>query len=200
MDNLCPICKKDDQVQRIETLISANQASGVSTGYTVGTTFSNGKVGTTGGYAASHITLSTNLAKLLEPPVSPSKPQGYGCWWVLYGYLIIVVGVLFGAPFMIPGCVIMLISKGNDGVFLLGAILAIIGYGIGIGLAIIKAIKDDRKKKETSQKRFDEEMPKWQKAIQLWKRLYYCQRDGIVYDPKTGEYCSPENLKNFLYM
>jgi uncharacterized membrane protein len=29
-------------------------------------------------------------------------------------------------------------------------------------------------------------MPAWREAMERWNSLYYCARDGIVFDPETG--------------
>ena len=39
----------------------------------------------------------------------------------------------------------------------------------------------------------------WDKAIERWDRLYYCDRDDIVFDPETNETCSKKDVKQFVY-
>ena len=39
----------------------------------------------------------------------------------------------------------------------------------------------------------------WDKAMERWNRLYYCNRDDIVFDPETNETCSKKDVKQFVY-
>ena len=39
----------------------------------------------------------------------------------------------------------------------------------------------------------------WDNAMERWNRLYYCNRDDIVFDPETNETCSKKDLKQFVY-
>ncbi len=206
MENICPVCQKDDLVQRVETLVAAGQSSGTYSGPSVGTTYSDGKFGTVGGYTTLSGSTSSNLAKLLEPPSSPPKPKGYGCWWILIAYPVIpIVGSFFSIPFMIPGGIILGIAASRNqhaatsplGGF--GIALIMIGAIIGIGLAIRYFVRRDRQKKAIMQQELNEAMPTWEKAMNLWKRLYYCHRDGIVYDPDSDHTCVPSEVQDFVY-
>ncbi|NMC33988.1 MAG: hypothetical protein GYA36_16225 [Veillonellaceae bacterium] len=74
-------------------------------------------------------------------------------------------------------------------------------------------IRKDRKKAESkkndaennykryfeAKSEYDYKLPKWPRALVKWKRLYYCDRDDIIYDPETGETCNPNSLDEFVY-
>jgi len=205
MANICPICQKDDLIQRIETLVSASQSSGTFSGPTVAATYSNGKLGSAGGYTTLSGSTTSNLAKLLEPPSLPPTPKGYGCWWILIASVIPLAGLPFSLPFLIPGVVLTKISSGftdptlNSQIFGLAIALIVIGACIGYWLAIRFFINNERKKKAKMQETYSIAKPKWEIAMQRWKRLYYCHRDGIVYDPETGETCDPASVNGFVY-
>jgi hypothetical protein len=206
MANICPICQKDDMIQRVETLVSAGQSSGTFSGPTVAATFSDGKLRPAGGYTTLSGSTSSNLAKLLEPPSSPPEPKGYGCWWILLAYPVIpILGAFFALPFMIPGTIIMVLgtTPENGGSLnalgVIGAVLMAIGGCIGYYLCIRYFIRKDRKKKASMAQNYSEAKPKWEKAMQRWKRLYYCNRDGIVYDPESGDSCNPATVNDFVY-
>ena len=84
--------------------------------------------------------------------------------------------------------------------------LLIVGAPIFIFLMVIFAKASKRKFQEEEKKYTSTEIPKWEekkqqweKATQRWKCLYYCARDGIVYDPDTGEVCDPTSLNDFVY-
>jgi len=205
MTNICPVCKKDDQIQRVETLVSAGKSSGTFSGPTFAGSYSNGKFIPTGAFSTLRGSTSTDLAKLLEPPQMPPTPKGYGCWWVLIAYPVIpIVGAFFSIPFVIPGGIVMGIASGNSGMGnspLVGVGIALIAIGefIGIGLAIRYFIKKNRKMKESKAEKYAIDKSKWDTAIQRWKGLYYCHRDGIVFNPATGETCLPNSITSYIY-
>jgi hypothetical protein len=78
MVNLCPICQKDDAVQRVATLVAASQSSGTFSGPTGGVIYSNGKWGSVSGYSTMSGSTISNLALLLAPPSMPSQDTGIG--------------------------------------------------------------------------------------------------------------------------
>ena len=47
--------------------------------------------------------------------------------------------------------------------------------------------------------RYASERPRWIKAIDCWNRLYFCHRDGVVFDPETREKCDPRSIGQLLY-
>ncbi|MBN2047487.1 MAG: hypothetical protein JW750_06580 [Anaerolineaceae bacterium] len=36
-------------------------------------------------------------------------------------------------------------------------------------------------------------IPYWRESMDIWKRLYYCESEQIVFDPKTGAQARPED-------
>jgi len=42
--------------------------------------------------------------------------------------------------------------------------------------------------------------PAWDHAMENWRRLYYCARDKVVFDPKTNKVLSDAELKTLLSM
>jgi hypothetical protein len=40
--------------------------------------------------------------------------------------------------------------------------------------------------------------PGWRDAALIWNRLYYCFKDDLVFDPKTGETAKPEEYHKVL--
>jgi hypothetical protein len=204
MTNICPICQKDDAVQRIETLVASGQSSGTFSGPSGGVAYSDGKWGGVGGYTTLSGSSTSNLAKLLEPPSLPPKPKGFGWWWILIvPYGIPIIGAVFFSPFLLVAYVAAGLTGGvyphGLNVNPLFMIIISIGEIIAGWLAIRFFIIRQRKKKATMQQKIDEAMPRWKIAMQRWEHLYYCHRDGIVYDPETGDTCAPGLVKDFVY-
>jgi len=56
------------------------------------------------------------------------------------------------------------------------------------------------RKKTREEERYAAERSLWEKVVEVWNRSYYCFRDDIVFDPKTGGgACRPKDMKEFLY-
>ena len=205
MANICPICQKDDQIKRLEVKYRDGISSGQFSGPTVSTSYSDGKIKPSYGRTTLTGSTSTNLSTLLAPPPSPPEPKGFGCWWILLIYPVIpLLGGIFSIPFAIPGMVLFGISSAiwpdkTTPLSVIGAVLVIIAFCIGYFIAIRFVIKQDRKKKASMEKTLAEEKPKWEQAMQRWFRSYYCERDGIVYDPIVGDSCVPALVKEFVY-
>ncbi|MCE5206746.1 MAG: hypothetical protein LLG42_00365 [Chloroflexi bacterium] len=48
------------------------------------------------------------------------------------------------------------------------------------------------------QDKSEKEMAAWQKSMEKWDRLYYCQRDDCVFDPDQNVAVAPADLKTYL--
>ena len=73
--NTCPICNKDDAIQKVSALVTGGRSSGTFSGPSGGSTY----VGGEWVYVSGHATLSgsseTDLARLLASPPSPKQPN-----------------------------------------------------------------------------------------------------------------------------
>ncbi len=78
---------------------------------------------------------------------------------------------------------------------------------ISVGLGILAAsvvgfvllLIADRYRKSRGETRYALEKPAWDMAMQRWNRLYYCHRDGIVFDSETRETTQPQAIRQFVY-
>jgi hypothetical protein len=159
----CPICNKDDGIQKLSVIVSSGKSSGTYSGPSGGSTISD---------------LALRLAPPPEPKQTPGKP------WRLQTIAIVIV-LLLGCPLLI------------------GAVLKIWGLAIAalIGLILVVtfvAVTVSNRRKMT-EANYKNEKPLWDIAIGKWNRLYFCHRDGIVFDPGTQETCQPDNLTKFIY-
>ena len=41
-------------------------------------------------------------------------------------------------------------------------------------------------------------LPAWDRALENWRRLYYCKRDDVVFDPQTNKTLSDAAVKSLL--
>ena len=83
----CPICEKDDAIQKVSSIVLSGNTSGTYTGPTGGVVTVGGKTGYSGGFTTMRGSSSTHLAQLLEPPKEPSKPKSSGCIYIVVGGL-----------------------------------------------------------------------------------------------------------------
>jgi hypothetical protein len=83
MTTVCPKCQKDDRIARLPAIIQAGRASGSYAGPSGGVTHSDGKFGGVGGWTTLQGSITTDLARVLAPPVEPRQRGGLGAWWIL---------------------------------------------------------------------------------------------------------------------
>jgi len=185
MSALCPVCRKDDAIQRLSAVVSSGRASGTFSGPSVGVAHVDGKWDATGGYTALSGATATDLARKLSPPSKPDKPSGLGCW------LYVLVGFFgFGAFVAFFNWVGETRYRGEHITLLMSL----------VSLAIVALILvGDMNKKSRARAKYAEEKPAWDAAMKRYERLYFCFRDDVVFDPQTGETCQTESLKEFMY-
>jgi len=82
---------------------------------------------------------------------------------------------------------------------IIGTLVFVIGALVGLWLIYRKATTAEENNFLKAQDRYAGEIFAWRKAIERWNRLYYCHRNGIVFDPETNETCEPANIKIFVY-
>jgi len=118
----------------------------------------------------------TALSKKLSPPPKPSFSDYAGCGLVS---LIAVGGVGFFVGFLLTGNALIAIA------FTVAAVI-----GVAAWLA---------KKEEAEKRNYDQAMERYNRAMPVWERLYYCGRDDIVFDPDTGESVPADSMNELLY-
>ena len=171
MNNICPVCQKDDAIQRVVAVVQAGQASGLYSGPSGGVTHTDGKWGTVSGYTTLSGSTTSNLARLLAPPPEPQKKGlGFLFWGMIF--LVIVMNWLYGTYHIIT-------------------LLA-------IASSIIFFFQANREKVQ-SETRYASEKPAWDTAMEKWNRLYFCHRDGKVFDPENSDTCEPSQIRELIY-
>ena len=73
---LCPVCGKDDAIQKVSAIVASGRASGTLSGPSGGAAYVGGKWGITGGYTTLSGSMATELAQKLAPPSEPSRGRG----------------------------------------------------------------------------------------------------------------------------
>jgi hypothetical protein len=205
MSAICPLCKKDDAIQRVVTVYQAGRSSGTYSGPSGGVTYSNGKWGSVSGYSTLSGTNASDLANLLAPPLEPQQGR-IGCaFWIAL--------IALGIPIIIYLPMAFLMSIGAIGSFFNGTTSEIGGKlvlgGLCVGgpliivvlalLGILITYISEKRKKDKSDIRYASEKPAWDNAMLKWNRLYLCHRDGIVFDPANDITCQPNQILKYIY-
>jgi len=175
MSVTCPLCGKDDNVQKVSAIVDGGTSVSSYSGVAPSVNVYNGKVGYGGAYVSGNVRSSSHLAQKLAPPLKPNEPRTPTK--IILGWFTLV---LFG------GFTIYCLSMGytDPGTFICGFLPAIIA-----GVMIIAGNQEKREIKEN----YDKGMPIWKEEMAKWNKMYYCHRDDIMFEPDTGEYVFWEN-------
>lgn len=204
---ICPQCSKDDALQKVSAVVAGGRTSGSFSGYSGGAVHIDGKWGSTSSYTTLGGTTASDLANALAPPPEPKKQSpgiiASGC-----------IGFLFAIPFSCS-CVILVyaIPMALLGLFNSGFTSETINFISGVASVFIFScfcavllwflLKEAKKEKDRREKeiviKFATEKSSWENAMVKWNRLYYCHRDGIVFDIENGETYEPTQIKEFVY-
>jgi hypothetical protein len=163
-------CPKCQKDDRIYP-VSAVHSRGISHG-----TFSSTD-GTVSG--TSQTVLSGKLAPFPKPTI-PCFVIGCSGFWVAIG----AVGIVY--LFLLVG-----VFESTDILELFGGLASSIGsiclyFGLGVGIYLVASLIVRRK------------MPQWNAAMEVWNRCYYCDRDGIVFDPTNGVAIPIDSFNDYL--
>ena len=186
MNNMCPVCQKDDAIQRVVAVVQAGQSSGMYFGPSGGITHADGKWGTVSGYTTLSGSTTSDLARLLAPPKEPVKDTATfqtGCG---VGLVFVTIVGGFTAGWALSGATA-------------GEIFAAIIRFLVIGILGILILRSGIRKRKSSDEQYPHAIAKWEKAKVCWQRLYFCHRDGIVFDPESSKTCQPTQIREFIY-
>ncbi len=193
----CPICHRSDKTEKLSSIVRS------------GTDEIRGELETKSIYVDkdgrkqydTHKTPITairqsELARILNPPEEPKKPTGFGCLWIPILLLLL---------FFAFTCLIMT-AVTADGIGarnkLAGIFVAIVLFAIiaVLFIAILGyLVRKDKSILEQNEKIYFAEKSRWDNAMSIWGRSYYCYRDDVVFDPITGKACQPQYIQPFIF-
>ncbi|MBM3180072.1 MAG: hypothetical protein FJZ86_06935 [Chloroflexi bacterium] len=200
----CPICGKDDALQKVSSIVSGGTVRGSFSGPSGGVSYSGGNWGTVSGYTSLSGSTSTDLARLLSPPREPHTSfvnSGAPCI-----FLLVLLGCFFAAPIWSPiwyGVdLLSLLSpesySGERGVALFFIGLAAV-FGVIYALLWVGGIAYSKSQNKKESEKYSREKVIWDSAIEKWVRLYYCHRDDVVFDTQTTESFSPSLTSEYIH-
>jgi hypothetical protein len=208
---VCPKCNKDDSIQKLSAILATGISTGSYSGPSGGYVTVDGKSTNVSGY--SHLSGSsvTELAKLVSPPDSPNKPVKSMWGRVIAATIVLVtffcviqpfLGIIFGITAFFLGDN-FLEEYGNSPTLILGALVL---FGISIVILVLAGKISTQKLDKSAEIKYQEALgeysiakPKWNSAMEKWKRSYYCHRDSLVFDSEGQDSCEPTNLDEYLY-
>lgn len=169
---ICPVCHKDDMLRKVASIAASGTASTVAQGQSLGFAGDDLAVISTRTSGKSQTQLSIQLSP-------PSKPE-----YVTTGRLFWLLPLMLGPLSLFFTLSIDSLEAGGGNLLCYAPSIII----TGIGLVSYRSFRREKKLFE------DEEIPLWEQSISKWKKLYYCGRDDIVFDPSTGRYVDSENM------
>jgi hypothetical protein len=187
MPILCPICEKDDRIQKVSSVYDSGRSFGNYRGPATTVVYSQGKTGLGGTYVSGTTVSETPLANKLSPPIAPKKPSFP--FYFYFGLINFVVGICFCLWTVIYEVIsgeitIYNISKinGLESFILFVLCCMVIPAVVGIVTIVLGIIT-----KQQQVESYPGRLATFNKDLEVWNRLYYCHRDDAVFDPSTGE-------------
>lgn len=177
MSTICPVCGKDDVVQKVSSVVS----NGISDGY-----YSR----YSGRYSHLHETSATNLARQLVPPSPPDKRP-------ILGHCInalMLVGFTALCLFIFLASISGFLEGPTDNTLISTSFVVTLASLVFTILTLNKIQVIIRQNKYEYPKRVEE----WQRQMAKYDRLYFCHRDDVVFDMESRRFTAPKNLLWFL--
>jgi hypothetical protein len=165
--NTCPICGKDDQVQKVSAIVSGGSNVSSYSGVAPSINYTDGKVGYGTSVISGSMLSSTNLAWKLARPTKPNEPGVSGK---------VILGVVLAMSF---ACFIPIAMENQWWPIFIGLFLFVVGF-----ILIVKGNEEKQKAADEYKKK----LKVWEKETEEWKKLYYCHRDDVMFNPETGTY------------
>lgn len=214
----CPVCNRNDRAEKVSAILRSQTQN--TQGYTYQNQVSTERIGnsvrTTNQQVPVPIQSSqmSDLVKNLYPPPKPvmnalsatHQPSSTAL------YLALITSGL-GACCLLASLTLFLNSSSVPQSNSTGAENFLVGGLVFVGIAVLlfiyvvpgekrsniikKAAAVDEQR--ASQVLFDEEMRKWNLAIQKWNQLYYCSRDECVFLPGSNTNAPIANMMGYIY-
>lgn len=185
---LCPRCGKADRIQKVSTTYVAETSQSHSAGL-----WRHG---------------DTELSRLLSPPPKPrltdlSALSLFNLGIMLCG-LGLYSGICFfgGEPLRVGPSEILFVGVSLGARSALTYVAFILGAGIVVGTPLTLGaalIHLGRKRLRSWRERLPFEKGRWERALDRWEGLYFCQRCQGVFTPGEEHFVLIQRMKEYLY-
>jgi hypothetical protein len=134
------------------------------------------------------VAYETGAEQRFAPPPMPVSKVG------MMKFVIVGFGLVFVGSFII----LTFATVGGYGswpqpVQIVLVVLVIAGIVTTLILSLVAFLRVVRGDNQTLQY-----LPAWDEAMEIWRRLYYCRRDDVVFDPQTNKTLSDAAVKSLL--
>lgn len=129
----------------------------------------------------------SGMERFAPPPMPVARIRMMG--YILVGFALVIGGVFFifiwagSGAFESWSLAVQIIQVTLT-------ILAIVAALVLSFIAFLRVVQGDL--------RTQKYLPAWDRAMENWRRLYYCKRDNVVFDPKANKVVSDAALKALL--
>jgi hypothetical protein len=134
------------------------------------------------------VAYETGVEQRFAPPPMPVSKVGM-MKPIVVGFALVFVGSFITLTLATVGGY----GSWSEALQIVLAVLVIAGIVTALVLSLIAFLRIVRGDNQTLQY-----LPAWDEAMENWRRLYYCRRDGVVFDPQTNKTLSDAAVKSML--
>ena len=225
--NSCPVCRHSDQIRKVSAILD-QEIHKITTRVPVTEVYtdSKGKVHSYPSYQNVNSTQASQLAQRLAPPPKPSVGFNWGTLFKILGIFGLIDGIItFGGLFLValvvvgtasvsPGDFIAELQREMPSISEIPLAKVILGLAPNFFLCVIGPLfsflvipiasllvgqRLSAKHKAQAAVIQNQEIPRWLQAMERWERLYYCERDGVVFIPGGISSAPVAQMMNFIY-
>jgi hypothetical protein len=195
----CPRCGQIDRIAKATAIYSGGMSSDFYSGSStsINTPIGRGVSSISNSYSSFSGTSQSIISRKLTPPVKPEMPSK-GAGSTCGGIALLGMGLLSAIPFFVS-----LNAYQELGINMIDAMTQYNGWAIILAAIFIPVgilvLNSPDKEAEEKKREAAYQIAEWQKAMTRWDRLYYCERDDIVFDPSEQTYIPVDQMINFLY-
>lgn len=174
----CPRCQEVDRTAAVTAIVREATATGQIGGTIVGGSYQFGRYGGPsigGGLLHASLATQSSVGHLLSAPAPPVLKSP---WGFFSGCALIALGLVIAGTVQHPTMLIWALVS--------AALMAVLIY---------LKVTEGRKRKAA----YAIEVPRWQRAMDRWQALYYCQRCDGVYTPGRPEIYRSTDMMHVLY-
>ncbi len=134
------------------------------------------------------VAYASGAEQRFAPPPMPVAKVGM-MKYILVGFALVVVGIFIILTFAGVGGY----GSWPQPVQIALVVLVLAGIVTALGLSFIafqRVVKGDLQSQQY--------LPAWDQATENWRRLYYCKRDDVVFDPQSNKTLSDAAVRSLL--
>ena len=177
----CPVDEKDDTIKKVSAIYKSD------------TSYDHETYTDYEGYDVQRpVTRTTMLARMLTPPSKPSKPNTRFDNCCIFGGLLVIFYPLAGLLMVGTSIFFSTVSEGQR----LFSVLIILFLILLLYLIFARSYVNRLRKR--GERAYLVNTRVYELSKDRWNELYYCSRHDIVFDPKTGESCPPQNIQQLI--